>query len=315
MKKERNSLQVTPLLVTKPKHKIKIDTIFPYLLILPTLFLVVTVLFYPIFDVFRLSLQNHSLINIHRNGFVGLENFRKIFTEDKVFYGTIPVTIKWVLVEVSLQLLFGLIVALLLNQVFKGRGLVRAIVFVPWAVSGVLTTMLWMLMFNQHIGLVNDLFIKLGIINESVAWLANPETTFAAVIVAELWRGIPFFAITLLAALQSIPVDIYESCEIDGCGKIKRFFYIVLPYLKESIVLTTLLRAIWEFNNIDLIFTMTNGGPFYLTTTLPLYTMKTAIIDTNFGYGSALAVVMFVILLCFAAFYLKINKYGGEIDE
>lgn len=224
-------------------------------------------------------------------------------------------TLKWVLVEVSLQLIFGLIVAVLLNQQFKGRGLVRSIVFVPWAVSGVLTTMLWMLMLNQHIGLVNDLFMKLGIIKESVAWLANPKTTFASVIIAELWRGIPFFAITLLAALQSIPVDIYESCEIDGCGKIKRFFFITLPYLKESIVLATLLRGIWEFNNVDLIFTMTNGGPFYLTTTLPLYTVQTAIMETNFGYGSALAVVMFFSLLCFAMLYLKVNKFGGEIDE
>ena len=222
---------------------------------------------------------------------------------------------KWVVSEVVLQGVIGLIAALILNQFFKGRGVIRAVVFVPWAVSGVLTTMLWSLIFNQHIGLINNLFMRLGIIKQSVAWLANTHTVFGSVVIAELWRGIPFFAISFLAALQSIPRDIYESSEIDGCGGFKRLFYITLPYLKQTIVFTTLLRAIWEFNSIDMIFTMTGGGPLRLTTTLPIYLMQTAIIEGNYGYGSALAVIVFIILVAYAVFYLKLCRYGSEMDD
>jgi len=202
-----------------------------------------------------------------------------------------------------------------LNQKFKGRGIARAISLVPWAVSGVLVTMLWTLMYDQSSGLINDLLMKTGIISEKVAWLANPKTFFSAVVVAELWRGVPFFAINILAALQSIPEDIYEASAIDGCGKVKTFIYITLPFLKESIIFATLLRGIWEFNSIDMIFTLTNGGPMNQTTTLPIYMMKTAIIKGNYGYGSAIGVVTFLFLLVFAVLYIKLSHFGGEKNE
>ena len=202
--------------------------------------------------------------------------------------------------------------ALILNQKFKGRGIARAIALVPWAVSGVLVTMLWTLMYDQSSGLINDLLMKMGIISSKVAWLSDSHTFFPAVVVAELWRGVPFFAINILAALQSIPSDVYESSAMDGCGPVKQFFYITLPFLKESIIFATLLRGIWEFNSIDMIFTLTNGGPMDQTTTLPIYMMKTAIIKGNYGYGSAIGVVTFIFLLIFAVVYIKMSHYGGE---
>lgn len=288
------------------------ERLFPYLLILPTVLLIAVVMVYPIFRVFDLSLQSYDFTRIWEKGYVGLEHFRHIFTEDELFFESLWITLRWVFLEVSLQLVFGLMVALLLNQTFRLRGLVRSLVLVPWAVSGVLTTMLWALMYNQHIGVINDLLKKLGILDSSIAWLANTDTVFGSVVVAELWRGIPFFAITLLASLQSIPNEVYESCEVDGCGKVKKLWYITLPYLKESIIFATLLRAIWEFNSIDMIFTMTAGGPMNMTTTLPIYMMKTSILDGNYGYGSALGVVTFLFLLIFVLFYLKLNGYGRE---
>ncbi|MED4955947.1 sugar ABC transporter permease [Paenibacillus sp. FSL R5-0527] len=284
------------------------ERFLPYLFIAPTLLLIAGVMVFPILRVFDLSLQSYDFTRLHEAGYIGLANFRRIFTEDALFYESLGITVKWVLLEVALQLIFGLIVALLLHESFKLRGLVRSLVLIPWAVSGVLTTMLWSLMYNQHIGVINDLLRRLGLIQENIAWLANTDTVFGSVIVAELWRGIPFFAITLLAALQTIPREVYESCEVDGAGRFRKLLYITLPYLKESIVFATLLRAIWEFNSIDMIFTMTGGGPMNMTTTLPIYMMKTAILEGNYGYGSALGAVTFLLLLVFVVVYLRLNR-------
>lgn len=305
----------------KPKRRsvkrlIVKEDIIPYLLITPTVILICVILFYPLLKVFSLSFQDYSFNSLKTMGnFVGLDNFKNIFTSDDIFYSTLTITLRWVISEVGLQALFGVLIALLMNQKFKGRGAVRSIVFVPWAVSGVLTTMLWTLLFNQHVGVINDILIRLGILKEGVAWLSNPDTVFNSVVAAELWRGIPFFAITILAALQGIPNELYEASDIDGCGKFRRFIYIILPYLKQALIFSTLLRTVWEFNSIDMIFTMTSGGPMRLTTTLPIYMMQTAIIGGDYGYGSALAVIVFVVLLGFSLFYLKVSKYGGEIGD
>ncbi|UJF31728.1 carbohydrate ABC transporter permease [Paenibacillus hexagrammi] len=289
------------------------DRFLPYVLVVPTLILIAVIMFFPILKVFELALRNYDMTRPQDFGFAGLSNFREILFHDELFPSSLWITVKWVVIEVVLQLVFGLIVALLLNQTFRFRGVVRSLVLIPWAVSGVLTTMLWSLMFNQHIGVINDLLKKLGIIHENIAWLANTHTVFGSVIVAELWRGIPFFAVALLAALQSIPQDIYESCDVDGAGKVRKLFSITLPYLKESIIFSTMLRAIWEFNSMDMIYTMTDGGPMNMTTTLPVYMFKTAILNGNYGYASAMGVITFFVLMIFVIGYLKLSR--SDQDE
>jgi multiple sugar transport system permease protein len=301
--------------VGKSRNMFQFEKWLPYLLIIPTLILIAFIMIYPIGRVFGLSLQSYSFAKVYEMGkMIGLRNFGRIFTEDTVFYGSLWITLKWVIVEVGFQLVFGLLIALMLNRAFRGRGIVRALTFIPWAVSGVLTTMLWTLLLNQQIGLVNYIFKSIGLIRVPVAWLASPKTVFGSIIVAELWRGLPFFAITLLAALQGIPNELYEASDMDGCNGWQRLVYVTLPFLKEAIIFSTLMRIIWEFNSIDMIFTMTNGGPFQMTTTLPIYLMQTSIIEGDYGYGSALAVVTFLILLIFAVVYLKISKFGSEND-
>jgi multiple sugar transport system permease protein len=167
-------------------------------------------------------------------------------------------------------------------------------------------------LYNENIGPINDVLIKLSVINEPIAWLGSLQTVFASVVVAELWRGIPLFVIAMLAALQSVPDELYESCAMDGGGVFWKFFYITLPYLKDTIILTTLLRAVWEFNAVDLIFNLTNGGPVNYTTTLSVYIAKLAIRSQEFGYGSAVAIISFLFLLLFAMVYLQISKFGEE---
>jgi multiple sugar transport system permease protein len=298
--------------VNKNKKKIKSEKIVPYLFILPSFLIIIGFLFYPIATVFYYSVQHYDVSAPYYNGFAGLENFVNIFTQDKMFVPSLINSAKWVVTEVGLQLICGMILALLLNQTFKFRGLVRAIAFIPWAISGVLASVMWSMMFNEHMGVINDMLMKVGLINEPMAFLASTSTAFGAVIIAELWRGIPFFAITLLAGLQSIPNELYEAANVDGANRWKSFIYVTLPQLKNTIVLTTLLRVVWEFNNVDLIFNLTGGGPAHSTTTLTMYIADLAVHGSNFGYGSALTVISFGILLIFAVIYLKLSRYEKE---
>lgn len=284
----------------------------PYYFLAPAIVFLLLFMAYPTLNVFYYSLQNYATNKPYMQGFVGLDNIIKVLTQDSTFRTSLVISLKWVVTQVSLQLVFGLIIALVLNQTFRGRGVLRAIVFAPWAVSGVLTSMMWSLMYNENMGVINDLLMKLGIIDKGIAWISGYETSFAALTIAELWRGIPFFAIMLLAGLQSIPFEEYEACDVDGGTRWSKFLYITLPHLKETIVLSTLLRAVWEFNNVDVIYNLTGGGPVNSTMTLTMYVTQTAIRDSNFGYGSAIAVVSFVILAVFATVYIKLTGFAEE---
>jgi multiple sugar transport system permease protein len=288
------------------------NTLLPYYFLSPAAVLFMVFLLYPIVNVFYYSFQNYNPGAFYGNGPAGFDNYVKIFTTDTRFLGAFLTSLRWITTEVSLQLIFGLVIALLLNRPFIGRSLVRSIVITPWAIAGVIVSILWALLYNENIGPVNDVLIRLSIINEPIAWLGSLRTVFASVIVAELWRGIPLFVIAMLAALQSVPDELYESCAMDGGGVFWKFFYITLPYLKDTIILTTLLRAVWEFNAVDLIFNLTNGGPVNYTTTLSVYIAKLAIRSQEFGYGSAVAIISFLFLLLFAMAYLQISKFGEE---
>ncbi|WP_199549096.1 carbohydrate ABC transporter permease [Streptomyces sp. N35] len=283
----------------------------PYLLIAPAGLLMLGFIAYPVISVFYYSLQHFNPTKPWRNGFAGFENFTKIFTDDPLFWDTLLFSAKWVVVEVGLQLLFGLALALIVNQTFVGRGLGRALVFSPWAVSGVLTSVIWVLLYNSQTGITRYL-ADWGIGTYGTSWLSDTATVFPAAIVADLWRGVPFFAILILADLQSVSKDLYEAAEVDGASRIRQFFHITLPHLKDAIVLSTLLRCVWEFNNVDLLYTLTGGGPAGETTTLPLYVANTSVDAHNFGYASALTTVAFVILLFFSFLYLRLSKFGGD---
>ncbi|WP_309117304.1 sugar ABC transporter permease [Saccharothrix sp.] len=283
----------------------------PYALIAPTLLLMAVFLVYPIASVVHYSLQRYNVTQPWKNGFIGLENFRVMLTEDPLFWQSLVFSAKWVVVEVGLQLLLGLVLALIVNETFIGRGLARAMVFSPWAVSGVLTTGIWILLYNPSTGIFQQL-AEWGIGSPGTSVLGDPATVFPATVVTELWRGVPFFAILLLADLQSIPNDLYEAAAVDGAGRWRRFISVTLPHLKDAIILSTLLRAVWEFNNVDLIYTLTGGGPANQTTTLPLYVARKAVDSHDFGYGSALTVAGFVILLFFSILYLRLSKFGSR---
>jgi multiple sugar transport system permease protein len=284
----------------------------PYLCLAPASLLIAAFVVVPVATVFYYSLQTYDINQPYYNGFSGLDNFRHILTADPNFRSSLLVSVKWVLSQVVLQLVLGMVLALVLNQAFRARGFARALVFAPWAVSGVVTTTMWKLMYNPFQGMLDTFLVQAHLVRTPVEWLADVNLVFGALVTAELWRGVPFFAIVLLAALQAIPTDLYEAAAVDGASRWQAFRRVTLPLLRDAIVLATLLRGVWEFNNVDVIYTMTGGGPAFLTTTLPMYVVNEAIAYHNFGYGSALSVVAFLILFVSAMLYLRLGRFGRE---
>jgi multiple sugar transport system permease protein len=300
-----------PAVTAAPQARRRRRSKTPYLLIAPTVLLLTGLLAYPMISVGYYGLRHYNVTQPWNNGFAGLANLRTMLFHDPVFWQSLRFSVSWVVAEVSLQLLLGLGLALIVNETFLGRSLARSLVFSPWAVSGVLTTGIWILLYNPATG-VFRMLSEIGIGDGATSVLGEPKTVFPAVVVAELWRGVPFFAILLLAGLQTIPGDLYEAAHVDGAGRWRRFVHVTLPHLRDAIVLSTLLRAVWEFNNVDLIYTLTGGGPAHQTTTLPVYIARTAVDSHDFGYGSALTMAGFAVLLFFSIAYLRLSKFGSD---
>lgn len=290
-------------------HRVRARSV-PYVLIAPTLAVFCIFLVYPVGSVFYFSLREYNVTQPWANGFVGLENFRTMLG-DGLFWSSLKFSVQWVTVEVGLQLVLGLGCALVLNQTFVGRGLARALVFAPWAVSGVLVTAIFSLVYNPSTGIMRVLG-SIGIGNPGTAVLSNGDTVFWAAVIAELWHGIPFFAILILAGLQTVPGELYEASAVDGANEGRQFLAVTLPHLRQTLVLATLLRIVWEFNNVDLLYSLTGGGPANQTTTLPLYIARQAIHEFNFGYGAALTVAAFMGLLLMSLLYLRLVKLGDD---
>ncbi|WP_051480540.1 carbohydrate ABC transporter permease [Cellulomonas sp. KRMCY2] len=282
----------------------------PYALIFPAALLVAVFLVYPVAKVVHSSFRQENVLKPFDDGFIGLANYSAILRDD-LFWSSLAFSAKWVGTEVGLQLVFGLCLGLIVNEAFRGRGLARALLFSPWAVAGILTTTIWILIYNPTTGITRYL-ADMGIGSYGTSLLSSSSGAFWAAVLAEMWKGIPFFAIMILADLQSVPGELYEAAKVDGAGRIRRFWSITLPHIKRALLIATLLRGIWEFNNVDLLLTLTGGGPANATTTLPLYVAQTALETKEFGYGSALTMVAFLILFIVCVLYLKLTKMGDD---
>jgi multiple sugar transport system permease protein len=243
--------------------------------------------------------------------FIALDNYATLL-HDPVFWSSLGRTAIWIGLTVPLQMLLGLVTALLLNQEFRWRGLARSLILIPWALPSVVIGLMWAWIYNPQVGLLNDLMLRLGLLQSAVPWLANPDTALYAIIAALVWQGFPFFAIMILAGLQTIPASLYEAAEIDGASVWHQFWHITLPGLRGVLVTAVMLRIIWVANSVDVIYVMTGGGPGYATHTLPLYAFKRTYSSMDFGYGSALAVSFSVLLLGAIVLYLRRVGRGLE---
>jgi len=275
----------------------------PWLLLGPSLAMTTVLVLAPAAQTIWMSFHDVVLFRPRSAPFVGFGNYAKALS-DPVFWAGLTASVVWVVVSVGLQFLLGLGAALLLNRRFAWRGLARALIVVPWALPSVIIGLIWTWMLDFNLGLVNDLALRMGLLSQPVAWLSQPGTAFAAVILAVVWQGFPFFAVTLLAGLQAIPGELYEAASLDGANAALTFRHVTLPGLAGVMTTALLLRMIWVANSLDLILVMTGGGPGTATQTLPLHAFLTAWSGGNYGQGSALAVILTLVLLGIVVLYL-----------
>ncbi|RNF33569.1 carbohydrate ABC transporter permease [Paracoccus methylarcula] len=278
----------------------------PYFYLAPAILLIAGVMVVPLVIGISYSFQSVRLLR-PGGGFVGLENYLDLWS-DRKFWIALENTFVWTIGSISFQFLLGLGLALLLNTRFHGKRLIQSLVFLPWAVPTFLSALAWAWLFNPTIGPLPHWLTAMGILGEPQNILGDPELAIWGPIVANIWFGIPFFAITLLAALQSIPAELYEAAEIDGASPWQRFTKITLPFLAPMIAITVMLRTIWIANFADLIFVMTGGGPANSTQILSTYIFTTAFKKLDFGYASAIAVALLILLLIYAAILLVLRR-------
>jgi multiple sugar transport system permease protein len=276
-------------------------------LILPAMIAIALIAFLPLSQTFWLSLWR---INRRFAGtpveFIGLENYRRILFEDDRFVNALRVTGTIAAVTLTAELVLGMLIALAVNRAFRGRGLVRAAVLVPWALTTVVAARMWQLIYQADYGVLNRIFNDLGLISGNKPWIADPKFALWAMIGADIWKTTPFVALLLLAGLQLIPNDLYEAAAIDGTNTWQNFWKITLPLLKPTILVATLFRLIDVARMFDLPAVLTGGGPGTQTETLTLYTYRAIIQNLQIGGGSALAVVTFAIVLLICFLFIKV---------
>jgi multiple sugar transport system permease protein len=285
-------------------HPMTRQKLLPYSFLLPALAITGVVIIYPVFQTLILSIQNYVLYAPDEARYIGLQNFQKLL-KDEVFWISLSHSFIWVTSIVVLQLLLGLGSALLLNQSFWWRGVARALVIVPWALPSVIIGLIWTWIYDYNVGVLNDLLLRAHLIDQPVAWLSHPQTSFAAIMLTLVWQGFPFFAVMILAGLQTVPQELYEAARIDGATAFRQFWHVTLPSIAGIMATAVLLRIIWVANSLDIILVMTGGGPGYATYTLPLYAFLRAYSEMEFGYAAALALVMTLLLLGIVFLYVR----------
>lgn len=258
--------------------------------------------YYPLLSGSLGAFRQWTIYSIANQPWIGLANFESVVTDAR-FFGTIRNTVVWVIGSIVPQFVLGFALALWLRRWFPFRGVYQALVFFPWAVSGFLIGILFRWMFNSEFGVVNDLLLKIGLIEVPVAWLAQPGLALTAAIIANVWYGVTFFAIMILAALQSVPGELYEAAALDGAGRVRSFWNVTVPTIRTTLALVVLLRTIWIFNFPDLIYGMTGGGPGGRTHIMTSYMIEITQ-QGDYGRASAIGLMVVVVLGTFATFYL-----------
>mgnify|MGYP003492582286 FL=1 len=273
-----------------------------WILVLPTLLVVVLVAGYPLAQVFYWSFFKADIAFVEPPEFVGLENYAYLF-QDPDFRQALWNTLKFTVVSVSLETVLGLAIALIIHSNFRGRGLVRTAILIPWAIPTVVSAKMWQWMLNDVYGVINVLGVKLGLLSQKVAFLARPELLLPSIIAVAGWKTTPFMAVLLLAGLQMIPEELYEAASIDGASRWQQFWSITLPLLTPALVVALIFRTLDALRVFDVVFVMSGVNP--ATRTLAVYNRQTLVDFQDLGYGSAISVAILVIIFAFVLLYMR----------
>jgi len=281
------------------------DALFGYILLMPSLFLIFALIGYPFLNSIWLSLHDKR-VGVQNPDFIGLENYSSLLS-DPDFINAIRNVMIYAFVAVFFKLVIGLIVAIIINEPMPMRGVIRAIILLPWAMPTLVTVLTWRWMYHDLYGVLNYIFLQAYIIDQPIVWLGTREMAMPAVIVVNVWRGFPFFAIMLLAGLQSIPLDLHEAAKVDGATVIQRFRHVTLPGVAPVMAVVGVLSTIWTFNDFTIVWLLTGGGPANATEVISTLTYKIAISGQQLGKGVAVSVIMMPLLMLFIVLLTRLT--------
>ncbi len=281
-----------------------------WLLMLPLLVVMIAVIGWPLVDTVRLSFTDAKLVGT-QGTFVGFDNYAKLLGSSN-FQRALFTTTWFAVISVSAEMVIGVLAALLLNQQFRGRTVLRAMMILPWALPTVVNATLWRLIYNPEYGALNAALMQFGLIDSYRSWLGEPGSALAALIVADTWKNFPLVALIALAALQAVPRDITAASLVDGAGPFNRFRYVIMPYLAGPLLVALVLRTIEAFKVFDIIWVMTRGGPANSTRTLSILVYQEAFSFQRAGSGASLALIVTLLVTVLAVVYAAmVRKASG----
>ncbi len=298
---------------TRMSRREREDRILAIVLILPALLIISVVTIYPLLRSFWISIHKWNLLRpAEGHPFIGLANYSYILN-DPPFWDSLRITILFTVGAVVTEICLAIGIALLLNREFRGRWLVRMLALLPWAVPSVVNGIMWKWILNPSYGALNGFLYSLGIIKDYVIWLGSPALALVMVILADVWKETPFIMLLVLAALQTIPKDLYEAARVDGANAWQTFSRITIPLIQPVLFVAIALRTIWALKSFDLIYTLTSGGPSSGTSVIGYYTYLKSFVSLNLGRGAAVAYIMtaivFVLIIIYQRMLYREVKY------
>lgn len=296
-----------------------------WIFLAPTLLVLAMVAGWPLIRTIYFSFTNATLNNLAGAEFIGFNNYLTWITlqsgrtvwrgllVDPAWWGAVWNTLRFTLLSVSIETVLGLIVALVLNASFPGRGLVRAAILIPWAIPTIVSAKMWAWMLNDQFGILNDIFLNLGLISQKIAWTANPETAMVAVLIVDVWKTTPFMALLILAGLQMVPQDIYEAAKIDGVHPVKVFLRITLPLIRPALMVAIIFRMLDALRIFDLIYVLTPNNS--QTKTMSVMARENLFEFDKFAYGAAASTMLFLIIASITVLYIVFGRVNLSGDR
>ncbi len=273
---------------------------------------------WPLLRIVWFSMTDTTMDNLYGGKFIWFDNYFRVQTlangtvrykgtlVDPAWWNAVWNTVRFSVVSVLLETIIGLIIALVLNAEFKGRGLVRAAILIPWAIPTIVSAKMWAWMLNDQYGIINDILVNLGLITDKIAWTASNDTAMIAVLIVDIWKTAPFMALLCLAGLQMVPRDIYEAAEIDGVHPVKVFFKVTLPLIRPALMVAVIFRMLDALRIFDLVYVLTPNSQ--ATKTMSVISRENLFEFNKFAYGSAQSTLLFGILAVFVALYIWLGK-------
>lgn len=272
-------------------------------MLIPTLAVVAFIALYPLLQTIWFSFTNARLASGRQPAFVGLDNYVRLLTDDPQWWSSVMVTVQFTVLTIIFEFILGMIIALVINSNFKGRGMMRAAMLIPWAIPTVISAQMWKWMYHDNFGVINDLLrFKLHLVSTSVAWLSQANTSIIAIAAIDIWKTTPFVALLLLAGLQVIPQEVYEASRVDGANPVQQFIRITLPLLRPAIAVTLIFRTLDALRVFDVFYAAFGARPD--TQTMAIYNQQTLVAFSKLGYGSAISMGIFIVISVFVVLYM-----------